>query len=102
MVGAPYILDSIISVRQCSVYHTFISSKTTVLLLSDSSSDPSPPPPPMEMLRHLALSIESEIMDRFWSSRCLNDCLQVLNKIGTFASSATSPLVVKSGTKLTW
>ena len=60
------------------------------------------PTPAPELLQHLAQSIESEIIDGFWSSRCLNDRLEVLNKIGSFASSATSPLVVKSGTKLTW
>ena len=42
-------------------------------------------PPPQELLHHLCQSIESEIRDKFWSSWCLNDCLEVLNRIGSFA-----------------
>ena len=54
------------------------------------------------LLQNSCTILALPIMDKFWSSRYLNDRLKVLNKIGSFASSATSPLVVKSGTKLTW
>ena len=60
------------------------------------------PTPAPELLQHLAQSTESEIIDGFRSSRYLNDRLRVPNKIGSFVSSATSPLVVKSVTKLNW
>ena len=42
---------------------------------------------------------KSEIMDGFQCSRCQNDCIDLPNKIGSFASGATTHLVVKSGTK---
>ena len=47
----------------------------------------------------LDLCLKSEIMDGFWSSRCLNDCIDMPDKMGSFLSSATTPMVVKSGTK---
>ena len=37
--------------------------------------------------------------DRFGCSKCLNNCIKVLNMIGSFASSATASLVAKNGTK---
>ena len=38
-------------------------------------------------------------MDRFFSSRCLNDHIDLANKIGSFLSGAATPMVVKNGTK---
>jgi len=38
-------------------------------------------------------------MDGFWSSRCLNDRIDLPDKIGSFLSGATTPMVVKNGTK---
>ena len=47
---------------------------------------------------HLAESIESEIMGRFWCSRSLNDRIGLLNMIGSFASGATASIVAKNWT----
>ena len=41
-------------------------------------------------------------MDRFWCSRCLNDRVEVPDMIRLFAGGATTPLVVKIGTKQPW
>ena len=68
-------------------------------LYSSESSDPTPPP---ELLHHLAQSIESEIMDGFWSSRCLNDHMDLPDMIGSFVSGATASLVAKNRTKNIW
>ena len=75
------------------------SSKTTVLLRSSI-----PTPPPFWLLLQncctiLALPIESEIMDGFWCSRCLNDRIEVPDMIRSFASGATASLVAKNRTK---
>ena len=48
------------------------------------------------------MPVESEIMDRFWHSRCLNDCIDLLYMIGLFASSANISLVAKNRTKQPW
>ena len=50
----------------------------------------------------LALPISPEIMDGFWCSRCLKDCIKVPDMIRLFAGGATTPLVVKIWTKQTW
>ena len=47
----------------------------------------------------LYLCLKSEIMDGFFSSRCLNDRIDLPDKIGSFLSGATTPMVVKNGTK---
>merc|ERR1711984_24288 len=47
----------------------------------------------------LSLCLKSEIMDGFWSSRCLNDPVDLLDKIGSFLSGAATSMVVKNGTK---
>ena len=47
----------------------------------------------------LALPISSEIIDGFWHSRCLNDCIDLFYMIGSFASGANASLVAKIGTK---
>ena len=47
----------------------------------------------------LGMPIKSEIMDRFGHSRCLNDCIDLTNMIGSCASSANASLVAKIGTK---
>ena len=39
------------------------------------------------------LSIKYEIIEGFWSARCLNDCINLPNMIGLFASSGTASLV---------
>ena len=54
----------------------------------------------LKVLPHLPQSIESEIIDGFWSSRCLNDYIEGSDMIGSFASSATTSLVAKNGTKI--
>ena len=38
-------------------------------------------------------------MDGFWILRCLKKHIDLPNKIGSFLSGATSPMVVKNGTK---
>ena len=47
----------------------------------------------------LALPISSEIIDRFWHSRCLNDHINLFYIIGSFASGTNVSLVAKNGTK---
>ncbi len=37
--------------------------------------------------------IISDVMDRFWSSKCLNDSLYLLDKMGLFAGGAITYLV---------
>ena len=44
----------------------------------------------------------SEIIDRFWCSRCLNNRFEVPNMMRLFAGGATTPLVVKIWTKQPW
>ena len=41
-------------------------------------------------------------MDGFWSSRCLNDRIDLPNKIGSFSSGANTSMVVKNVTKKTF
>ena len=53
-------------------------------------------------LLQLALPISPLIMDGFWCSRCLNDRIEVLHMMRLFAGGATTPLVVKIGTKQPW
>ena len=48
------------------------------------------------------LSLKSEIMDGFWSSRCLNDHIDLPDKIGSFLSGAATSMVVKNGIKKTF
>ena len=48
---------------------------------------------------HLAESIESQIMDGFWCSRCLNDHINLPDMIGSFASGAIAFIVAKNWTK---
>ena len=45
------------------------------------------------------INLKSEIMDGFWCSRCLNDRIDLPDKIGSFLSGATTPMVVKNFTK---
>jgi len=52
-----------------------------------------------ELSQPLLQSIESLIMDGFWHSRCLNDRIDLLYMIGSFASGAHVSLVAKNGTK---
>merc|ERR1712148_917 len=47
----------------------------------------------------LDLCLKYEIMDGFWSSRCLNNRIDLPDKIGSFSSGATTSMVVKNGTK---
>ena len=67
-------------------------------------SVPTPPPPPPPPAPHFfsRLSLKSEIMDGFWSSRCLNDRIDLTDKIGSFSSGATTSMVVKNGAKKTF
>ena len=48
------------------------------------------------------LSIKSEIMERFWCLRCLNNHIEVPDLIRLFAGCTTTPLVVKIWTKQPW
>ena len=48
---------------------------------------------------HLAQSIESKIMDGFWCSGCLNDCIDLPFMIRSFPGGATSSMVAKKWTK---
>ena len=60
-----------------------------------------PPPPhffPIFLLP-FGMPIDSEIMDRFWHSRCLNDRIDLFYMIGSFGSGANVSLVAKIGTK---
>ena len=43
--------------------------------------------------------IKSEIMDGFWCSRCLNDRIDLPDKIGSFLSGTATPMVAKNVTK---
>merc|ERR1712074_352847 len=47
----------------------------------------------------LSLCQKSEIMDGFWSSRCLNDPIDLPDKMRSFLSGTATPMVVKSGNK---
>ena len=42
------------------------------------------------------MPIESEIMDGFWCSRCLNNHINLPDMIGSFLSGATTSMVVKN------
>ena len=57
-----------------------------------------PPAPPAAHF-FSRLSLKSEIMDGFWSSRCLNDHIDLPDKIGSFLGGAATPMVVKNGTE---
>ena len=50
----------------------------------------------------LGMPIDSEIMDIFWCSRCLNNCIEVPNMMRLFAGGTATPLVVKIWTKQPW
>ena len=64
---------------------------------------PSPPAPaPPELLHHPGSVFKSEIMDGFLSSWCLNDHIDLPDKMGSFSSGATTPMVVKKGIKKTF
>ena len=45
----------------------------------------------------LPLYLKSEIMDRVWSSRCLNNRLDMPDKIGLFLNDAMEFMVSKNG-----
>ena len=47
----------------------------------------------------LGMPIDSETMDGFLHSRCLNNRINLLYMIGSFASGANVSLVAKNGTK---
>ena len=47
----------------------------------------------------LGMLIDSEIMDEFLHSMCLNDCINLYYMIGSFASGANVSFVAKIGTK---
>ena len=51
------------------------------------------------LLNFFQTTIKCSIMDGFWSSRCLNYCIDVPDKIVSFSSGATTSMVVKNGTK---
>ena len=44
-----------------------------------------------DFLSHLAESIESEIVERFWHSRCLHNHIDLPNMIGTLAMAPIPP-----------
>ena len=45
------------------------------------------------------LPISSEMIDRFWHSRCLNDRIDLFYMIESFASGPNVSMVAKNGTK---
>ena len=53
----------------------------------------------LKIMSHLTQSIESELMDRFWCSRCLNNFINLSDMIGSLASGVTNSLVAKIGAK---
>ena len=53
----------------------------------------------LKIFPHLAQSIDSELTDRFWCSRCLNDCINLPHMIGSLPSGTTSSLMAKNWTK---
>ena len=59
----------------------------------------SPNLPPLSS-PNLSITQLSEV--RFWCSRCLNDRVDLLYMIGSFASGANVSLVAKNGTKQPW
>ena len=76
-------------------HYVILSSKTTVFRsvpFLRSSVRP-------KFYIQLALPISPEIMDGFWCSRCLNDRIDLLYMIGSFASGANVSLVAKNWTK---
>ena len=60
-------------------------------------------PTPRHFFSHfsfpLGMLIDSEIMDGFWHSRCLNNHIDLFYMIGSFASGTNVSLVAKNGTK---
>ena len=62
-----------------------------------------PPPPPPFLLENcctiLDLCLKSEIMDGFWSSRYLNDRIDLPNKIESFLSGKPTSMVIKMEVK---
>ena len=50
----------------------------------------------------LRIPKESEIIDGFWHSRCLNNINDLLYMIESFVIGANASLVAKNGTKLPW
>ena len=50
----------------------------------------------------IGMLIDSEILDGFWHSRCLNNRIDLPNMIRSLASGANASLVAKNGTKQPW
>ena len=48
------------------------------------------------------MPIDSEMIGGFLHSRCLNDRIEVADMMRLFPGGATTPLVVKIGTKQPW
>ena len=53
----------------------------------------------LKILPYLSCSIESEIMDEFWCSRCLNNCIDLTYMIGSFSSGTNASLVTQNEAK---
>ena len=71
-----------------------------IVSLASVSLTPWWPKLELNILPNLAQSVDSELMDGFWCSRCLNYCIGLPHiVIGSLASSATSSLVAKNWTK---
>ena len=71
-----------------------------IVSLASASLTPWWPKLVLNILPNLAQSVDSELMDGFWCSRCLNYCIGLPHiVIGSLASSATSSLVAKNWTK---
>ena len=85
----------------CYVFTVNVDMNFRMNIVSSSMWIRFPPPPaaPHFFCSHLQMPIESEIIDGFWCSRCLNDCIDLPNMIGSFESGATASLVAKNGTK---
>ena len=70
-----------------------------IVSLASASLTPWWPKLELNILPNLAQSVDSELMDGFWCSRCLNDRIGLPHMIGTLATGATSSLLTKNWTE---
>ena len=88
-----------------TLFHEYSLSHLSILF--NTGRSPSSVLRPCSAFRHkfyisLALPISPEIIDGFWCSRCLNNCIEVPKMMRLLAGGATTPLVVKIWTKQPW
>ena len=68
---------------------SFLSGATTLMVVKNGTKN------------YFMTSILAHEMDVFFSSRCLNNRIDLPDQIGSFSSGATTSMVVKNGTKKT-